>query len=125
MSVVCSISGCVGNDQCPARIQLYTTLRRFFKFAEFRPGQLEATLAVLHCKDVFVRMATGSGKSLCMFLPPLATCDDSMGLVISPLNALMDQQVCSLYNIYNIYIHYSILCEHDRSAYFKPLVFQL
>lgn len=96
MSALCSISGCVGDGQCPARIQLYTTLRRFFKFAEFKPGQLEATMAVLHRKDVFVRMATGSGKSLCMFLPPLATRDDSMGMVISPLNALMDQQACSL-----------------------------
>ena len=67
----------------------------FFKFAEFRPGQLEATLAVLHNKDVFVRMATGSGKSLCMFLPPLAANDNSMGVIISPLNALMDQRVCS------------------------------
>ena len=96
MSVVCSISSCVGNGQCPARIKLYATLRRFFKFAEFRPGQLEAALAVLHRKDVFVHMATGSGKSLCIFLPPLATNDDSMGLVITPLNALMDQQVCLL-----------------------------
>ena len=59
-----------------------------------RKGQFEATLAVMHHKDVFVRMATGSGKSLCMFLPPLATKDDSMGLITSPLNALMDQQAC-------------------------------
>jgi ATP-dependent helicase YprA (DUF1998 family) len=42
---------------------------------------------------VFVRMATGSGKSLCMFLVPLAVSDSGMGIVISPLNALMDQQV--------------------------------
>ena len=99
MNVVCLISGCVGDDQCPARRQLYATLRRFFKFVEFRPRprQFEVTLTALHYKDVFVRMATGSGKSLCMFLPPLATSDDSMGLVISPLNALMDQQVCSLH----------------------------
>ena len=54
----------------------------FFKFAELRPGQLEATLAVLHNKDVFVRMATGVGKSLCMFLPPLAANDNSMGLIV-------------------------------------------
>ena len=98
MSVVCSISSCVGDDPCPARMQLCATLQRFFKFTEFRPGQLEASLAVLHHKDVFVRMATGSGKSLCMFLPPLATNDHSMGVIISPLNVLMDQQVCSLQN---------------------------
>ena len=44
-------------------------------------------------KDVFVRMATGSGKSLCMFLVPLGLSESAMGLVISPLNALMEQQV--------------------------------
>ena len=35
----------------------------------------------------------GSGKSICMYLPPLAYSDVGMGVVISPLNALMDQQV--------------------------------
>ena len=35
----------------------------------------------------------GSGKSPCMFLVPLAVSDSGMGVVISPLNALMDQQV--------------------------------
>ena len=52
-----------------------------------------AMLPLLHCKDVFVRMATSYGKSLCMFVPPLAVSSDSMAVVISPLNALMDQQV--------------------------------
>ena len=50
-------------------------------------------LAAMHGRDVFVRMATGSGKSLCMFLVSLAVSDSGMGVVISPLNALMDQQV--------------------------------
>ena len=57
------------------------------KYSSFHPGLL---MAVLHRQDVFVRMATGSGKSLCMFLPPLCK---SMGAIISPLNALMEQQV--------------------------------
>ena len=42
-----------------------------FGFRDFRPGQLDVVLSILHGNDVFVRMATGSGKSLCMFLPPL------------------------------------------------------
>ena len=56
------------SDRCPAKIRLYTTLQWFFKFIEFRPGQLEATLAVMHHKDVFVRMSTGSGKSVYVFV---------------------------------------------------------
>ena len=60
-------------------------LERYYKFPDFRPGQLEA---LLHQRDVFVRMATGSGKSLCMFLAPLAVSDKAIGLVISPLKAL-------------------------------------
>ena len=68
-------------------------LRRYFKFPDFRPGQVEALLPLLHQRDVFVRMATGSGKSLCMFLGPLAISEKAIGVVISPLKVLMDQQV--------------------------------
>ena len=59
----------------------------------FCPGQLESTLPAMHHKDVFVRMATGSGKSLCMFLVPLSRNSTAMGIIISPLKALMEQQV--------------------------------
>ena len=57
---------------------------------------------VVHGKDVFVRLAaTGSGKSLCMLLAPLAISDIAMAVVISPLNGLMDEQVCAIiwYNV--------------------------
>ena len=47
----------------------------------------------MHGRDVFVHMATGSGKSVCMFLGPLALSDSAIGLVIRPLSALMEQQV--------------------------------
>ena len=59
----------------------------------FPTWQLDALLAVMHGKDVFVRMATGAGKSLCMFLAPLALSETAVGVVISPLNCLMEQQV--------------------------------
>ena len=73
LHAICGSPGCSGSGlHCQARLRLEHALQRFYKFTEFRPGQLEAMLSVLHCKDVFVRMATGSGKSLCMFLPPLA-----------------------------------------------------
>ena len=41
-----------------------------------------------------MRMATGAGKSLCILLAPLALSDSAVGIVISPLNGLMDQQTC-------------------------------
>ena len=73
LRAVCRTSGCTGGDvQCQARLRLECALQRFYKFTGFRPGQLEAMLLLLHCKDVFVRMATGSSKSICMFLLPLA-----------------------------------------------------
>ena len=82
-----------GEGCCTAKDRLKQTLHSYFTHTEFRPGQLEATVPAMCGKDVFVRMATGSGKSLCMFLVPLALSESAMGLVISPLNALMEQQV--------------------------------
>lgn len=84
---------CSTSKHCTSRMQLHCALVKYFKFDDFREGQLEAMLPVMHGRDVFVRMATGSGKSLCMFLPSLAASDVSMSVIISPLNALMDQQV--------------------------------
>ena len=54
---------------------------------------LEAIFPALHGRDTFFRMATGSGKSLYMFMVPIVQSDTAMGIVISPLNSLMDEQV--------------------------------
>ena len=51
--------------------KLVPILRQYFDCEEFRPGQIDAILAVLHGHDVFLWMATGSGKSMCTNLPPL------------------------------------------------------
>ncbi len=92
-----------GETQCAAKAKVVTALHTTFKFEGFRPGQLESTLAAIHGRDVFVRMATGAGKSLCIFLVPLAVSDTAMGVVISPLNALMEQQVrISVLIVWNI-----------------------
>ena len=92
LKTICGISGCSGL-QCPARLRLEGTLQQYFKFTCFKSGQMEAILPLLRGKDVFVRMATGSGKPLCMFLPPLAVSSTAMAVVISPLIGLLDQQV--------------------------------
>lgn len=44
-------------------------LRDRFGYAEFRGQQLDIISACLHGKDVFVRMPTGGGKSLCFLIP--------------------------------------------------------
>ena len=72
-------------DSCPGYQKVKGALRQYFKYDTFRPGQVEALLPVIHGKDVFVRMCTGGGKSLCMFLLPLAMSETSIGLVVSPL----------------------------------------
>lgn len=79
---------------CAAYWKARDALTKYFKFSDFRPGQLAALMPVLHGRDVLVRMATGAGKSLCIYLVPLAMGPSAGGVLISPLNGLMDQQVC-------------------------------
>ena len=100
--VACKTRGCpfirgsASPSACPLLSQkLHDTLLKYWHHSTFRDGQLEALMALLHRNDVFVRMATGAGKSLCMFLAPLAVSERAMGVIISPLNGLMDQQVHS------------------------------
>ena len=71
---------------------LKAILQDVFGHAEFRSGQLEASSAILHGQDVLARMTTGAGKSLCYQLPTIAMTKKCC-LVISPLNALMNDQV--------------------------------
>jgi ATP-dependent DNA helicase RecQ len=70
------------------------TLRTTFGFDAFRPGQAEIVAAVLAGRDVLAVMPTGSGKSLCYQLPALLC--DGLTVVVSPLIALMRNQVAQL-----------------------------
>jgi ATP-dependent DNA helicase RecQ len=62
--------------------------------SEFRPGQREAVQAALDGRDALVVMPTGGGKSLCYQLPALA--GDDLTVVVSPLIALMRDQLARL-----------------------------
>ncbi len=69
-------------------------LSSVFGFDDFRPGQREIVEAVAAGRDVLAIMPTGGGKSLCYQLPAL--CREGVTVVVSPLIALMRDQVRGL-----------------------------
>lgn len=69
-------------------------LNRYYGFSGFRPGQWESMSAIFEGKDVVVLMPTGGGKSICFQLPAMMM--DGCCLIISPLIALMNDQVTAL-----------------------------
>ena len=73
---------------------LHRALQDFFGFDGFKEKQEDICRAVLAGRDTFVIMPTGGGKSLCYQLPALML--DGCALVISPLIALMKNQVDAL-----------------------------
>ncbi len=73
-----------------ARAVLHST----FGYDDFRPGQAEIVAALLAGENVLAVMPTGAGKSLCYQLPALAC--ESLTVVVSPLIALMRDQVAAL-----------------------------
>jgi ATP-dependent DNA helicase RecQ len=75
-------------------MDLAASLHQHFGFRAFRPGQEEAVRAALEGRDSLVVMPTGSGKSLCYQLPALMR--DDLTVVVSPLVALMQDQVDGL-----------------------------
>lgn len=73
---------------------LLSVLKDVFGFTALRPGQAEVVDAVMEGTDVLAVMPTGAGKSLCYQLPALMR--DGLALVVSPLIALMRDQVAQL-----------------------------
>ena len=76
--------------------QLRAHLKRSFGFDSFRPGQEAIVRDVLNGRDVIAVMPTGGGKSLCFQLPAILR--TGVTLVVSPLIALMQDQVRQLHD---------------------------
>lgn len=78
-------------DKATDLIDLTSQLKKHFGFNQFKGQQEDIIADLLNGEDVFVLMPTGGGKSLCYQLPALIS--DGVAIIVSPLIALMKNQV--------------------------------
>ena len=76
------------------KVRALEQLKKFYGYNGFRAGQFEVIQAVMGGRDVVVIMPTGGGKSMCYQMPALLS--EGCAVVVSPLIALMEDQVTAL-----------------------------
>ncbi|MFT6049670.1 MAG: ATP-dependent DNA helicase RecQ, partial [Patiriisocius sp.] len=79
------------------KVDLYAALKQYFGFTQFKGLQEQVIQSILNRENTFVIMPTGGGKSLCYQLPALM--NEGTAIVVSPLIALMKNQVDVLRSI--------------------------
>ena len=80
--------------QIPSWQEVRATFKKIWGYEDFRPPQGEIVKSLLAKKDTLIIMPTGGGKSICFQLPALL--QTGLTLVVSPLVALMENQVQEL-----------------------------
>ena len=69
-------------------------LNKYFGYSTFKPNQLEIINSILDGNNILAVLPTGAGKSICYQIPSLVS--DNFSIIISPLIALMKDQVDAL-----------------------------
>jgi ATP-dependent DNA helicase RecQ len=75
-------------------LSIHQVLENYWGYSTFRPLQEDIVLSVIQGKDTLALLPTGGGKSICFQVPGMYL--DGLCLVVSPLIALMKDQVANL-----------------------------
>jgi ATP-dependent DNA helicase RecQ len=100
----------------PAQVRAEALLSSVFGYSSFRLQQASIVEALIEGQDVLALMPTGGGKSLCYQIPALAR--PGTGIVVSPLIALMQDQVDALHElgVRAAYLNSSLTSEEQRAV---------
>eukprot|EP01083_Nonionella_stella_P127834 387236_1 len=84
----------ISSDVLSQSNRVHRILQQTFGYITFRGSQLQIILNTINNGDSFIHMATGSGKSMCYWIPPIYS--NTPAIVISPLISLIQNQMKSL-----------------------------